>query len=62
MNNAAKNYLELIKKIEIERNRLLEEIYIKGKDTEFNREYLEKYNRLLEKNCESLLQFMNDIN
>lgn len=61
MNNTAKKYCELIKMIEVERNKLLEKIYIKGKDTKFNREYLEKYNRLLEKNCESLLQFMSDI-
>ena len=60
MNNTAEQYCKLIKKIETERNKLLEEIYIKGKDTEFNREYLEKYNRLLEKNCDSLLQFMNE--
>ena len=59
MNDAAKKYCEVIKMIEKERNRLLEKIYIKGKDTKFNREYLEKYNRLLEKNCESLLQFIN---
>lgn len=61
MNDAAKKYCEVIKMIEVERNKLLEKIYVKGKDTKFNREYLEKYNRLLEKNCESLLQFMNDI-
>lgn len=61
MNDAAKKYCEIIKMIEKERNKLLEKIYVKGKDTKFNREYLEKYNRLLEKNCESLLQFMNDI-
>ena len=61
MNNTVEQYHKFIKKIETERNKLLEEIYVKGKDTKFNREYLEKYNRLLEKNCESLLQFMNDI-
>lgn len=61
MNDTVEQYHKLIKKIEVERNRLLEEIYAKGKDTKFNREYLEKYNRLLEKNCESILQFMNDI-
>ncbi len=59
MNNIVEQYCKLIKKIEIERNKLLEEIYVKGKDTEFNREYLEKYNRLLEKNCDYLLRFMN---
>lgn len=62
MNNTVEQYCKLIKKIEVERNKLLEEIYVKGKDTELNREYLRKYNRLLEKNCESLLQFMDDTN
>ena len=62
MNNTVEQYCKLIKKIETERNKLLEEIYVKGKDTEFNREYLEKYNKLLEKNCDSLLQFMNETN
>ena len=57
MNNVIKRYIKLIKEIEIERNKLLEEIYINGKDTKFNKEYLEKYNKLLEKNCDSLLQF-----
>lgn len=61
MNNVTRKYIELVKKVEAERNKLLEEIYVKGNNTKFNREYLEKYNKLLEKNCDSLLQFMKKV-
>ena len=59
MNRIVESYCELIRKIEVERNKILEEIYTKGKDTEFNKQYLRKYNQLLEQNYEVLWHFIN---
>lgn len=59
MNKIVESYYDLIRKIETERNKILEEIYIKGKDTEFNKQYLRKYNQLLEQNYEVLWKFIN---
>lgn len=61
MNRIVESYCELIRRIELERNKLLEEIYIKGKDTEHNKQYLRKYNQLLEQNYETLWRFINYI-
>lgn len=43
----------------MERNRLLQEIHHNEKDIELNKQYLEKYNKLLEKNFEILWDFIN---
>ena len=60
MNRIVESYCELIRKIEVERNKILEEIYIKGKNTDFNKQYLRKYNQLLEQNYEVLWHFINN--
>lgn len=59
MNKIIESYCEFIKRLEMERDRLLQEIHYNEKDVELNKQYLEKYNKLLERNYEMLWNFIN---